>query len=448
MSPSGNTSTRQQKQRLNTVLVPLFSPLIWNHSDADDGKLSLQTYYVTLDFTVPELEIRQPSALTGVGTSFNNQKWKNPLSEALSHATDRKMTNLAIPYGEDEDEDFRPVFQDQTQKRTAATKTKRRAPLREFFPSPMDAIDDGNGKEDDKGDDTEKENENSSREQDRSDADETRIDPDLRMQQHVQVLGFHDYNPVFRYNGRTYIGEWSEVLGTDMVFAKNVRGDRFPILRNLQNSVDLVAASAARIQATEVEFTKKDDLMAAGETDVKDKKGKFPAQHLSTAHHYTSEHTYPSRPRRKRRTAGPPLVDNELETVREEQRREEEAKHLSWLQKFQAIKREMGETDTVPLLVTPADNDRRSEKRREISGLGKQRKNLYAGYEPEDFEEGFEDDEEADGVAGTEGHFHTYHEEGLNAQGPSRLGQAMEGVQVHGLLYGSEDEHGRRIDMD
>ena len=362
------------------------------------------------------------------------------------------MTNLAIPCEEDEEEDFHPVFQDQTQKRTAATKTKRSAPLRDFFPSPTDATDDGNEKEEEAGayekvDETEKENGNG-QEQDRSDNDEGLIDPNPRLQQSVQVLGFHDYNPVFRYNGRTYIGEWSEVLGTDMVFSKNVQGDRFPILRNLQNGVDLVAASAARIQATEVEFTKKDDLVAVGETEAKGKKGKSPMQPLSTAHHQIFEHTYQSRPRRRRRTAGPPLVDNELETVREEQRRVEEAKHLSWLQNFQAIKREMGETDTVPLLVTPADNDRRSEKRREISGPSKQRKNIYAGYEPEDFEEDFEGDEADDMAGNSGGYFHTYDDAGLNAEGPLPLGQATEGAQVPGLLDGLEDEHDSRMDTD
>ncbi|KAF2963757.1 hypothetical protein GQX73_g9813 [Xylaria multiplex] len=65
-------------------------------------------------------------------------------------------------------------------------------------------------------------------------------DEDGNNQERVQILELHSENPIISYKGRVFSGQWP-----------------LPILRHLDDGVDLLAASSARINVTEQKFQPK-----------------------------------------------------------------------------------------------------------------------------------------------------------------------------------------------
>ncbi|KAM0287185.1 hypothetical protein ACHAQH_000499 [Verticillium albo-atrum] len=76
----------------------------------------------------------------------------------------------------------------------------------------------------------------------------------------IQILDLHTEHPLFGYRNRIFKGSWSRILGTELLFADQTpdhRGRRLPCLRSLPGDVDLLAASWARMETTEMKVAPK-----------------------------------------------------------------------------------------------------------------------------------------------------------------------------------------------
>ncbi|KAJ8128116.1 hypothetical protein O1611_g5524 [Lasiodiplodia mahajangana] len=98
----------------------------------------------------------------------------------------------------------------------------------------------------------------------REDEDRPRVSSKGRDQQHsntqedddinherVQILELHSENPIISYKGRVFSGQWSENTTTELLFTRHDEENPLPVLRHLDDGVDLLAASSARINVTE-----------------------------------------------------------------------------------------------------------------------------------------------------------------------------------------------------
>ncbi|RYP60192.1 hypothetical protein DL769_008216 [Monosporascus sp. CRB-8-3] len=95
----------------------------------------------------------------------------------------------------------------------------------------------------------------------------------------VQIMELHSPNPVISYKGRVYEGQWSRHVGTELLLTRrdhncegeggggsgsnnpnpNPTSNTLPALRHLDNGVDLLAASCARITVTQREPERRED---------------------------------------------------------------------------------------------------------------------------------------------------------------------------------------------
>ncbi|KAI0012278.1 hypothetical protein F4779DRAFT_569069 [Xylariaceae sp. FL0662B] len=70
----------------------------------------------------------------------------------------------------------------------------------------------------------------------------------------VQILELHSENPIISYKGRVYSGLWSQNAGTELLMTKRDDENPLPALRHLEDDVELLAASCARITVQEREL--------------------------------------------------------------------------------------------------------------------------------------------------------------------------------------------------
>jgi hypothetical protein len=63
----------------------------------------------------------------------------------------------------------------------------------------------------------------------------------------VQILDLHSGNPTVSYDGQVYSCEWARNIGTELLFTSHDPESKLPVLRNLPDNVDLLAASSARL---------------------------------------------------------------------------------------------------------------------------------------------------------------------------------------------------------
>ncbi|KAH8670845.1 hypothetical protein BX600DRAFT_509582 [Xylariales sp. PMI_506] len=75
--------------------------------------------------------------------------------------------------------------------------------------------------------------------------------PDDSGSNEVQILELHSANPIISYRGRIYEGQWSQNLGTELLMTKRDDSNPLPAIRHLEQDIDLLAASSARIMLTE-----------------------------------------------------------------------------------------------------------------------------------------------------------------------------------------------------
>lgn len=66
-----------------------------------------------------------------------------------------------------------------------------------------------------------------------------------------QILELHSENPLITYRGRVYEGNWARNIGTELLFTSHDENNPLPVIRQLDNGVDLLAASSARLMLTE-----------------------------------------------------------------------------------------------------------------------------------------------------------------------------------------------------
>ncbi|KAJ2970746.1 hypothetical protein NUW58_g9602 [Xylaria curta] len=73
----------------------------------------------------------------------------------------------------------------------------------------------------------------------------------------VQILELHSENPIISYKGRVFSGRWCENTTTELLMTRGDEDSSLPILRHLEDGVDLLAASSSRITVTEQKFKPK-----------------------------------------------------------------------------------------------------------------------------------------------------------------------------------------------
>ncbi|KAI0102768.1 hypothetical protein GGR51DRAFT_526162, partial [Nemania sp. FL0031] len=76
-------------------------------------------------------------------------------------------------------------------------------------------------------------------------------DDDDSNHERVQILELHSENPIISYKGRVFSGQWSENTTTELLFTRHDDENPLPVLRHLDDGVDLLAASSARLNVTE-----------------------------------------------------------------------------------------------------------------------------------------------------------------------------------------------------
>jgi hypothetical protein len=67
----------------------------------------------------------------------------------------------------------------------------------------------------------------------------------------IQILELHSENPIVMYKGHTFSCNWTENIGTELLFTARDADNPQPTLRSLHHGVDLLAASSARLTSTD-----------------------------------------------------------------------------------------------------------------------------------------------------------------------------------------------------
>lgn len=83
--------------------------------------------------------------------------------------------------------------------------------------------------------------------------DDNRADPER-----VQILDLHTENPIISYKGRVFSGQWCENITTELLLTRHDEESDLPVLRHLDDGVDLLAASSSRITVSEQKLRPKD----------------------------------------------------------------------------------------------------------------------------------------------------------------------------------------------
>lgn len=179
-----------------------------------------QTYYLTVDLSLPEFVYRNPSGIIHFGRGGYFADYINDPGSghrrSMAHRVERpggKMTD-----DEDEDDESLPEREDD---------------LDEEEPDLMPP-----------------------RAQDGS----TEVADDKLVARDIEILDLHTEHPIISYRGKVFEGSWAEVLGTEMIFAEPDAAAPLPALRTLPGNVDLLAASSARILTTEKVLTIPEEL--------------------------------------------------------------------------------------------------------------------------------------------------------------------------------------------
>ncbi|AEO63689.1 uncharacterized protein THITE_2109222 [Thermothielavioides terrestris NRRL 8126] len=74
----------------------------------------------------------------------------------------------------------------------------------------------------------------------------------------IQILELHSKEPIISYRNHVFRGTWAENIGTEMIFTPHDDDAPLPALRHLPQNMDLIAASATRINFQEATLLPKD----------------------------------------------------------------------------------------------------------------------------------------------------------------------------------------------
>ncbi|KAI1179239.1 hypothetical protein F4777DRAFT_503932 [Nemania sp. FL0916] len=136
-------------------------------------------------------------------------------------------------------------------RRKAADRASRISPTSSPGSSDAEREDDNEGAEAPRDGEGEGEGGDADADADAPDAD-AEVDDDATSHERVQILDLHSPNPLISYKGRVFSGHWSENITTELLLARHdEKNPLLPVLRDLGHGVDLLAASATRINVTE-----------------------------------------------------------------------------------------------------------------------------------------------------------------------------------------------------
>lgn len=65
----------------------------------------------------------------------------------------------------------------------------------------------------------------------------------------IQILDLHSKNPIISYGEEIFACEWARNIGTEFLFMEHDEQNPLPVLRHLQDGVDLIAVSSTRIMS-------------------------------------------------------------------------------------------------------------------------------------------------------------------------------------------------------
>lgn len=80
-------------------------------------------------------------------------------------------------------------------------------------------------------------------------------------EEEIQILGLHSKEPIVSYRNHVFRGSWCENIGTEMIFSRHDEAAPLPALRRLPHNMDLIAASATRINFQEATLVPNDSGM-------------------------------------------------------------------------------------------------------------------------------------------------------------------------------------------
>lgn len=166
----------------------------------------------------------------------------------------------------------------------------------------------------------------------------------------VQIMELHSANPVISYQGRVYAGAWHENVGTEFLITKHDKDSHLPVLRYLENGVDLLAASSARISVTQKELVRRDTTSARNRFQGGGAEASA-QQHVANGNGNGDEDLI-----HEAETLLVPPTEPGAAQARIEQG--------NFLRDFIALKRSRGETDAVPVLTNSDHLPKRAPSKR------------------------------------------------------------------------------------
>lgn len=86
----------------------------------------------------------------------------------------------------------------------------------------------------------------------------------------IQIIDLETSNPLVAYKGHTFSCRWAENIGTELLYTQRNEADPLPGLRSLEDNVDLLAASSARLISTELKLEQKQKAMIRPSTSSRE----------------------------------------------------------------------------------------------------------------------------------------------------------------------------------
>lgn len=335
-----------------------------------------QTYYITLDLTLPDSTQNRPPLPNSKEQNIAKPRWLNPTLQRKrgSVRSTQKRDTAPIP---------------QTHVSTAT-------------PSGFDIGSEskGGGAEDNIMQDFALQN---------IQAAAKNMEEEMRdLSETIQVLDFESDNPIVSYKGHIYSMSWTQNLGTELLFTNHNAHKPLPVLRSLDDDVDLLAASSVRLISKEIKLVPRQQ----SEADM--------------LHKLTYKPTNVDGIEVK-----PPFRINLGRDVPQE-------KHVqaTFLEKLAAIKKSKGETDEVSVVTSQRPTQRgwrqiiRQRKRHELKDL---KAKLATA-------EGYERNLQSDSLPSSNGHALNH----LRAQ-ITELEDVLEGWETYDRENGVGRKRGREV---
>ncbi|KAK4657559.1 hypothetical protein QC762_213650 [Podospora pseudocomata] len=196
-----------------------------------------ETYYITLDLSVRDFLERRTDDIIH-NTRGGYRVWYNP----LFNAAEPQASNAAFIDDKDVD-DNEPPEREEADKRDNSGLQPPRAPT-EPPVDPQLKLDNG------------------------QDRDYMELPTNTNVSaEEIQILDLHSERPLVSYRNHVFRGSWCANIGTEMIFTPRDEQVPLPALRNLNQNIDLIAASACRINFTETTLRNKNPANGHGEQD-------------------------------------------------------------------------------------------------------------------------------------------------------------------------------------